>query len=44
LDALIPNTGASALTVDGVIFNVATSQGGNAYGDGVITFQRQRLE
>ena len=38
LDALIPDTGATALTVDGETFNAASSQGGNAYGDGVITF------
>ena len=43
MDALIPNTGATNFTVDGVAFHVAASRGGNAYGDGVITFNGTNL-
>ena len=38
-DALILNTSAaSALTADGVLFNVAANRGGGVYGDGLITY------
>jgi hypothetical protein len=39
LDALILNTAAGGdLTADGVVFNVAGSEAGGVYGDGIITY------
>ena len=39
LDALILNTAAGGdLTADGIVFNVAGSEAGGVYGDGIITY------
>ena len=43
VDAIIPNTGATNLTVDGVAFHAAANLRFNAYGDGVITFSGTNL-
>ena len=43
VDALIPNTGATNLTGDGVVFHVAAYQGNDDYGDGVITLSGSGL-